>query len=553
MSVSGLKDFYLKFKKAFALPLGLAFLGFVALECWRPCFFLTDDSLTEWFPLAVDACRAAWSGHNPFMSPWLFGGHYRVLLNPIGLTLLNPVMWLASPLALTPFYFGLREVIEGFNLLLGTVSFLVAARYFRREHALTLSDGQLNFLALSYMFNPFTLTIGSSWFGYLGCYAVLPLQLLGLWHGSRKYGMVWITAASLYGLFGGHPHPFTFMVFFFGLLAGLTALLRGQMEPIVRWGIAVGIAMLISAPLTVPALLHFDTASRASGLNVEEMSACGLSGRWLLISMLCGGFTPWLTHVRTLFELNVFGSGALAASAAAWLVWLEFSSPRRRLSAHEQLVLLLFIVSFVFVARSDWLSALLLHVPILKSSRWPFREIALLQVFLHFFLLFRVAGKPRRMFWSMSTVGVVGLIVSLSMSGPPTLNPMARDRELIFSGRAAAFWSKVQAVLPADAKIVPVADNAYDAPKDLPFSLLGAYNYPTLFHVPSWVGYSTTPEKKQESQPRPYHHGGVITSVEWARLRAVRNDIVAVEVKKKSPLTIQVTTKDQRFEFGANE
>lgn len=88
-----------------------ALLGALGLQLWRPCFFLTCDSLTATLPVQTEAYRRLWEGHSPFYNPYLFGGYD--LLTDLGhFTLWGPLSLPFSFLAKTAYYFLLPDIIS---------------------------------------------------------------------------------------------------------------------------------------------------------------------------------------------------------------------------------------------------------------------------------------------------------------------------------------------------------------------------------------------------------------------------------------------------------
>jgi hypothetical protein len=71
---------------------------------------------------------------------------------------------------------------------------------------------------------------------------------------------------------------------------------------------------------------------------------------------------------------------------------------------------------------------------------------------------------------------------------------MRLDRDLILSRGEEAYWDRVRPLLGPDGCVAAVADLQMrtDHPREIPYSLLGAYNYPILARVRGVSGYSVT-------------------------------------------------------------
>src|SRR5271156_4850994 len=86
-----------------------ATLIFALLECWRPCFFLTDDNLDGGFPFFSEMGMRLLRGQSPFVTEYLFGGHYN-LLRDVTFFAWHPVYLLISLLAGTRFHFWIIDI-----------------------------------------------------------------------------------------------------------------------------------------------------------------------------------------------------------------------------------------------------------------------------------------------------------------------------------------------------------------------------------------------------------------------------------------------------------
>ena len=90
-----------------AMSAALALLACVALQIWRPYFFLTDDNLVQYLPPMVEMGRNLQAGKPIFVSAYLFGGNYDWSSDASAFAFLSPLLPLLSPVARSPYYFAL--------------------------------------------------------------------------------------------------------------------------------------------------------------------------------------------------------------------------------------------------------------------------------------------------------------------------------------------------------------------------------------------------------------------------------------------------------------
>ena len=165
--------------RLFARHLLLFALVFALLEIWRPCYFMTDDNLCGFFPYLTEMGRHIKEGRSPFLSDYLFGGHY-LMLRDISFLYWHPFYVLPTLLADTPARFCIMEVIAGLLLLFGLAGFTLLAWRLRAEWNPALPDFHLTFYTFSFFFSTFLLTAGASWINFHGSASALPWLMLGL-------------------------------------------------------------------------------------------------------------------------------------------------------------------------------------------------------------------------------------------------------------------------------------------------------------------------------------------------------------------------------------
>lgn len=478
----------LRSQSAPALALWAAFFGCVLLQIWRPFYFLGDDNLVAWYPVALESGQRLWSGQTPFQSAYLFGGHYDLLRDPGALCLWNPV-WLAfSPLSLTPAKLALADLHASSHLLLSAWAMAHLLARLRALQNLEISDRRIAFLAVSYAFSGWAIITGAAWFTFLANQASLPIIFLGWLDSSRRRGISIVTGGLLYGLLAGHINSFLLSIVFLSLFLAVQWAQNRDGEPIRRWFWGGIIALVIASPLLFFAWQGFGGMARNRAL-VPEMAAQFAVPLPVLIGSFFGGIFAAAGQYQIVFL--VFGtSSAIASCAAAWAIFDSWGA-RRKFRNWEISCLVAAAIVGLFVVRPSWLTLILSYLPVLRSTRLPFREVFALLFFLHLFIALRpVALKPRLRYATWS-VGIAIFLMSFAVLPPPYFTPFPLDRQLILSGQYQNHWRKVRALMGPNASFVPVLarDIPFEDVPKVPWILLGAYNYAALVEVPSQTGY----------------------------------------------------------------
>ena len=135
--------------KVIAMSATLALLACVALQIWRPYFFLTDDNVVQWLPPMVEMARNLHAGKPVFVSASLFGGNYDWSSDATIFPFLNPLLPLLSPLARTPFYFALIDIITTLEFMVIAVAFAAAVLWLRRRQEIPIGDWAVVAVSLS--------------------------------------------------------------------------------------------------------------------------------------------------------------------------------------------------------------------------------------------------------------------------------------------------------------------------------------------------------------------------------------------------------------------
>ena len=268
----------------------LACLGvFVALEFWRPYYFLTDDNLSVGLPFLTEMGRHLKSGQSPFYSDYLYGGHYD-LLRDINYFSWNPVNFFASLLADTPLRFAMLDLTSMFNLALAAVGFMLLSTEVRAGLKLAVGDGRLLFLTLSFTFSTFVLTTGASWANFLVNQAVLPWLALGLWQTRWRPALALLLLFSLHQALGGQSAATVSNGMTMTLFAVLMSFYRRSLQPLACWAGANVLMVLLISPLLVPALEGFSHSHRGAGLPLDLLQALAVPAALVPVSFLFGNF-----------------------------------------------------------------------------------------------------------------------------------------------------------------------------------------------------------------------------------------------------------------------
>jgi hypothetical protein len=130
---------------------------------------------------------------------------------------------------------------------------------------------------------------------------------------------------------------------------------------------------------------------------------------------------------------------------------------------------------------------------------------------------------------------------------PPTFNPMAVDRELLFSGGFYRYWDQVRPLLkPSDRIAVIVPQNFYLSNyHEIPYSLLGTYNYSELDGVINASGYSATaPDYQLYTKTYAAYANGAYLPDQKAALMTERPDLKFITLESVHPLKITLSSRD---------
>ncbi|MDX6766666.1 MAG: hypothetical protein SFU85_07740 [Candidatus Methylacidiphilales bacterium] len=510
------------------------FFGF--LQWVRPYFFLTDDNLTGWHPIVMEVGRGLLAGKSPLHNPFQYGG-FSILSDPGALVTVNPVALVISAVTAATGALAGAELFAFFALSLSAWSFYRLVGVLRESWGVDLSPGAGVLLSLSYAFNFYGLTIGASWVQFLGTQAALPLLLGGILEKDVVRSWKWLLAGSFCNLWLSHLHPYLYSTLFMSILVLAWFGVHRNPMLLVRWGVCQTVMLLTVLPILLPGYQSVGQSSRSEVVDVVNTSLGGVhllaqvGGLFVaplvfllrgeakfdeqavysdmtLMSGVClclfvvmigvhGRRFPILVGTAAALSLAIFfvlGEALAAVICAAFFIatvglwqWLR----DRRTSALEWCLFGVLGLVMLFVQRPAWLAELLLQIPVFKYLRWPFRECLLIVFLVHVLLCFGARFVSSRWFKGGIMAGLLVVLGMLAYAGAPTLNLMPQDRRLILGGQARAWWDGNMRELDDGRRWVPVmAEKDFKLLRyDTPFCLLGAFNYPSLYRVPSTIGY----------------------------------------------------------------
>jgi len=239
---------------------------------------------------------------------------------------------------------------------------------------------------------------------------------------------------------------------------------------------------------------------------------------------------------------------SLGACAASWC-FIPAIFSKAKWSFLERLTLSLTALAVLLVCRPIVISEFLQHVPILKSMRWPFREMVQVQFFFHFFILLRpVTCLPRVRFLTAVSSSAAFTLGMLLYPCTPTFNDMPLDRQIILSGKLEPYWAQVRTFFKPGDKfviLIPRAPTQTDS-MYVPFSLIGAYDYPMIARVVCGSAYSQTVPKDQyyvRTVPLLSPWGAYSINARDALLRE-HPDLKFITVESIEPLKVTLSSRD---------
>jgi hypothetical protein len=481
--------------------MGLTLLIVGLLQVWRPLFFLTDDSLRLAWPVLIESGHARQAGGDPEVSQFLFGGGYDLRKDAMFTPNRHPLMVGLSWMAGTAWELTIIEWWAAVNLALAAGGFvwmagiLSGARWGKDAGRLSEAGPWLTIgLSLSYTFNGYTLLLGSSGYWYLANVAALPWMVGALWDRRPIRSVVVLVVGGWHMLVGGYPSCTVYAGLFLAVLVGVRWIGAGvdRWRILAQWSVAAMIGGGLAWLWLEPVVFALGDSVRGGPINLEAATEKAMPVLVFVVSFFASSFSI------AAGDFEVFGQKshayAMAACPMAWFFWPALSG-RRGWNGWDGVLGGLFAAGLLLISRPEWLAGLMMHVPILGSLRWPYKEVYLLLFTLHLWMLRGTTLLPRHTGMFLG-VGLILFLVPLFWFGPPTLNAAESDRQWLRSGAAVRYWDDIKKELGPDSEVVPVLADRFlwdvDELLQVPAIAIGSHNYPAYFRVRSPSGYSAT-------------------------------------------------------------
>jgi hypothetical protein len=471
-------------------------LIFLLLQLWRPYYFLTDDNLSGDYPVLIEMGRHLQHGEAPFISDYLFGGHYDWTRDP-GCLVWHPFYLLPAMLADTWAKFWVMDLIAFLFLLSTTIGFTLLAHQLRNEFQPALHDAWLMFYTMSFVFSMYILTIGPSWICFLGSQSALPWLTLGILDRNMIRGTFIVGFAALSQFVGSYAGMIVSTSLLLTLFALGIAACRWSPRPFFIWCSGNMFALLIIAPFLLHVLDGLGHTVRLRGLNSVASSEFNVPGTDVLFSFFLGTWTEPLALLQGEADYQVsltipFVTSFFACAAAWCLLPALFVS--RQWRPLEILCLGMSAFIILLVIRPTGLAEMFQYLPFIKSLRWPFREILQFLFFIHIFIILRPQVRSNYLRWGIPLFSLGAFLLPLFCIWAPTLNSLDPDRKALLSGKAELFWTRVKPLLQPSDQIATVIDwQTFRANRfDVPYSYLGTASFPSLYKIHCISGYSPT-------------------------------------------------------------
>ena len=516
------------------------------LEIWRPYYFLTDDNLSVGLPFLTEIGRHLKTGQSPFYSDYLFGGHYDFSRDAMYFSW-SPVTFVVSLLADTPGRFAMLDLVALLNILLAAAGFSLLAASLRAELALRVSDGRLLFLTLSFVFSTFILTTGASWANFLANQAVLPWLALGLWQTTWRRSIGLLTFFSLFQALGGQLAGTISNGLILSLFALLVCVHCRSLRPLGCWISSNLLTLAVISPILLPALGGFFHSQRGEGMSIELLHRFAMPASLFPTSFLFGNYFEMAARFAHITAPNFFPFPrlpTLLACAAAWCVF-PLVCQRRPWTLLEGGCAALIALLALMVIRPIAITEMMAHVPILRSMRWPFREILQLLFFFHLLLIIRPWAGGAAFQNRIACFSLALFALPLFFTRPLSLNPLPDDRDFILSGRADRFWAVVKTQLrPGDEIATVVSPDLWTkALGQIPYAATGTADFPAYFRVPCISGYSQTAPLNQLAVPvHPYYWFGAYDPTQLPLIAKNRPHLRIITATHFNPLCLTLSS-----------
>jgi hypothetical protein len=308
-------------------------------------------------------------------------------------------------------------------------------------------------------------------------------------------------------------------------------------------------------PLIIPVMAGFASSWRGGEMQVAFTRSFNVPVDRLLTSWLLGPADLLLHRPMKLhYAEPVFVAGLAFTLVNLPLVFVLVQR-RRRFSRVETVLLLTAVLCGLLIARPVWLADLMAQLPLVRSLRWPFREIAVLNAITHLLAVLCLTPALTRVFRTGAIISAP-LAAAFFFSPAPTFNPLELDREMIVSGKAAAFHRELariyghgrRTMISADPKLVL----NHPEPELLPFAALGSHNYAALSEMVGVAGYSAAvPEWvwPNDDYADPMHWGGIYSPQQAEELVADDPTLLRLILRSVNPLLVEAARGNERHLF----
>lgn len=534
--------------------LGVCLVLFAVLEFWRPYFFLTDDNFSALWPILTEIGRHLKAGESPFISHYIFGGHFN-LSRDVSSLVWHPFYMLPALLADTPGRFAMIDLIALFFFILTTVGFTFLAEALVREFNPGLPVIYIVFYTASFLFSSFIFFVGSSWLQFLGNQSALPWLLLGILDRRLLRGTLLVLVFSLHEILSSYAPSILANGLCLSVFAVGVSIIRRSFIPVSSWAFGNILALLTSSFFLVSIMEGFARSDRAGGLPLKLIHEFGIRASIYPFSFFIGNWSGPLAawgHFHFIKIHQFPHSSLLLACAAAWclLPALINRAPWRSIEITCAIGL---VVTILLASRPLWLSIAMSHLIFIRSMRFPFRECLQLLFFFHLFLLIRPPWKNPRWPAAIALFSLAAFVLPLPFDVVPTFKALAFDRADLFSGKAEMFWAKAKTeIKPEDnvATIIPLDLWAKDA-EDVPYLMIGTANFPAFLKIICISGYAPTAPMDQVPLKTPiWYWFGAFNETQIPDLLKERPDLKLIEVEDIKPLRIHLLFHGQTTDLS---
>jgi hypothetical protein len=304
---------------------------------------------------------------------------------------------------------------------------------------------------------------------------------------------------------------------------------------------------LLLTPLLLIVMNGFGQSSRIHGMSLEDITVFSVPFPMFVSAFFTGNWTELLTRWHGDPGLTTLGFPylpSILACPAAWCVWPALFS-RGRWGYLDKLCFGLALVLVLLIVRPHALAVVMQHLPLFRSLRWPFREGLLFLFFIHLFFILRFRDGPPRWQKAATVFSILVFVLPLPFIRPPSLNPLALDRQFLFSGQAEAFWENAKTQLQPGDQIATVIAVPYWEMNagDISYSMLGTANFPCAFRLPCISGYSVTPPADQVPlKTVPYFWYGAFSEAQVPEILAEKPNLKLIRIASTHPLVITIST-----------